>query len=247
MILLNQDAPPGKANRWIARHAERVFTTAEVNRPGWEPIRPVVRQAAVAPGEAAQCRQQLGLDPARPVLFVTGASQGAQSINEFLAAFVRTHTEFLQQNGWQIIHQTGTPDTTPWHKVCAEAGLPAIIEPFFDAMGVCWGAADCAVSRAGAGSVAEVWANRVPTIFVPYPYHRDEHQRHNAEPLEQAGGAILEKDRIEAAANLAGVGQSLLGLLAEATTRGAMRTALTQLGPVDGAAQLAAKLLCAAE
>lgn len=243
VLLLNQDAPPGKANRWIARHAERVFTTAEVDRPGWEPIPPVVRQAALAPGDAAQCRRQLGLDPARPVLFVTGASQGAQSLNEFLAAFVRTHADFLRDNDWQLIHQTGSADNTPWRKASASADIPAVVEPFFETMGLCWGAADLAVSRAGAGSVAEVWANRVPTIFLPYPYHRDEHQRHNAEPLERAGGAVIERDRIEAEANLADAGVRLLGLLSEPTKRAAMREVLAELGPVDGVARLTSVLL----
>ena len=243
VLLLNQDAPPGKANRWIARHAERVFTTAEVERLGWERIPPVVRQVAVAPGDAAECRRQLGLDPNRPVLFVTGASQGAQSLNEFLTAFVRTHTGFLQQNGWQIIHQTGATDNTSWQEACAEAGIPAVVEQFFDAMGVCWGAADLAVSRAGAGSVAEAWANRVPTVFLPYPYHRDEHQRYNAEPLARAGGAVIERDRIEMEANLASVGSHLLGLLDEPTKLAAMRKALAGLGPVDGADRLASELL----
>ncbi len=243
VVLLNQDSPPGKANRWIARHASQVFTTAEVEREGWERIPPVVRRAAIAPGSAAECRRQLGLDPDRPVLFITGASQGAQSVNEFVVAFVRKNAGFLGDNGWQIIHQTGAEDNTTWREACAEAGIPAVIEQFFDAMGACWGAADVAVSRAGAGSVAEAWANRMPTVFLPYPYHRDQHQRHNAEPLARAGGALIETDRIDAGANLAGTGVRILELLNTPTKRAAMHEALAALGPVDGAARLATVLL----
>jgi len=242
VVLLNQDAPPGKANRWIARHAAAVFTTARVDRPAWTHIPPVVRRAAVAPADPAECRRALGLDPQRPVLFVTGASQGSRSVNEFAAAFVRAHADALRAGGWQLILQTGSPDNTPWKAACDEAGVSSVVEPFFDAMGLCWGAADCAVSRAGAGSIAEVWDNRVPTLFLPYPYHRDQHQRLNAEPLAAAGGALIETDHIDAQRNLETAGPTLLALLHDPARRAAMRTALTRLGPVNGATRLAAAL-----
>lgn len=243
ILLLNQDAPPGKANRWIARHAAKVFTVAEVGRPGWERIPPVVRREAIAPGDRAECRRQLGLDPARPVLFVTGASQGSRSVNEFLASFVRAEAELLRREGWQVVHQTGSQDNAPWQAAYREAGVPAIVEQFFDAMGLAWGACDCAVSRAGAGSVAEAWANRVPTLFLPYPYHRDQHQRQNAEPLARAGGATIETDHIAAPANMEHAAPALLALLRDPPRRDAMRAALAALGPVDGADRLAQALL----
>ncbi len=243
IVLLNQDSPPGKANRWIARHAARVFTTAAVERAGWERIAPVVRRAALAPGDAGACRSRLGLDPARPVLFVTGASQGARSVNEFAAVFVGAHGEELRAGGWQVVHQTGAEGNGPWRGAYDAAGVPAVVETFFDAMGVCWGAADLAVSRAGAGSVAEAWANRVPSVFLPYPYHRDQHQRFNAEPLERAGGAVIVEDLIDPGRNLGAGGDRVLALLRDGAQRGAMRAALAGLGPVDGAARLAAALM----
>ncbi len=243
LVLLNQDAPPGKANRWIAGRAASIFTSAAVERTGWERIGPVVRRAAIASGSAADCRQRLGLDPARPVLLVTGASQGSKSVNEFAAAFAKANAAELSAGGWQAIHQTGAADNTPWREAWKGAGVPAVVEQFFDAMGDCWGAADVAVSRAGAGSVAEVRANRVPTVFMPYPYHRDEHQRLNAEPLAEAGAAIVAKDAIDPATNLNAAGAHLLALMREPARRAAMRDALAALGPVDGAARLARALL----
>lgn len=243
LLLLNQDAPPGKANRWIASRAASIFTTAGVDRPSWQPIPPVVRRAALALGSPAECRQRLGLDPDRPVLLVTGASQGSRSVNEFAEAFAKANAAELSADGWQAIHQTGAADNTPWQDAWQGAGVPAVVEKFFDAMGDCWGAADVAISRAGAGSVAEVRANRVPTVFMPYPFHRDQHQRLNAEPLAESGGAVVTKDAIDAATNLATAGTHVLALMRDPNRRNTMRDALAALGPVDGAQRIAAALL----
>ena len=255
ITLVNLDAAPGKANRFIARSASRIFTAADPGegRENWERIRPIVRKAAIGcNGElnAAQCRHELGLSPQNPVLFVTGASQGASSINHFLVEFVKHHGEALRAGRWQIVHQTGKPRAdSPGeiellrHKYTA-AGVVNIVEPFFQKMGLLWGAADCAVSRAGAGSVAEAWGNRVPTLFLPYPYHKDQHQKLNAKTLVDAGACLLADDHISAPANYATSGPLLLKLLTDAPARATMKTRLVALGPTDGAS-IIADWLCA--
>lgn len=248
IVMLNQDTPPGKANRWIARHADKVLTTAPVN-PGdprqkqWQYIGPVVRCAALAPSDQASCKTRVKLDPTKPVLFVTGASQGASSINNFVRLVVQRHAEQLRSDGWQLIHQTGQHDNTALIETYAKANIPAVVEPFFDAIGVCWGAADCAVSRAGAGTVAEVRANAVPTLFLPYPYHRDAHQRYNAQELVDAGAAIVGNDHIDPDRNERALGPVLLELLAITHKRIDMKQAFEALAPVNGSITLAQSLI----
>lgn len=250
VTMINMDAVPGKANRWIARRAQRVITSAAVvgraaeRASGWTLVPPIVRAAARPPGDAATCRTQLGLDPATRTLLVTGASQGARSINRLLVRLIADQRKAF--DGWQVVHQSGAGDDEATKAAYDAAGIRAVVKPFFDPMGVCWGAADLAISRAGAGSVAEAWASHTPTVFLPYPYHRDQHQRFNAMPLEQAGGAITCTDHIDEVINQTrerGPGRSLLELMADAPRRDAMRRALQKLGPADGAAKIAAILL----
>lgn len=245
VVLVNLDAVPGKANRWIARRAHQVFTAVvpvrTYGKVQWVEVPPIVRAEGLASRPAADCRRLLGLDPSRPTLLVTGASQGAGSINRLMIRFVESDPSRLA--GWQVIHQTGQDGASEVRAAYASAGVPAMVEPFFDRMGLAWGAVDLAVSRAGAGSVAEAWANHVPTIFLPYPYHRDEHQRFNALPLEKAGGAVVVTDRIDPEANLAEAGSVLAERLADEGLRWAMRRALDSLGPADGAARVAAGLV----
>lgn len=243
VTLVNLDAPPGKANRWIARRCQHVVSAIEVKQPQGFAHRVVgmpVRRCAVAPGSRQECRRRLALDEQRRTLLVTGASQGARTINELMVELVRRYHAGFE--GWQVLHLCGSGDAGPLRAEYEHAGVPARVEPFVHGMGVAWGAADLAVSRAGASSVAEAWRNAVPTVFLPYPFHRDQHQANNARPMVDAGGAVIEPDHIQIGANLDGAGATILALLADAGRRGAMRGKL-ESRPAPDAAETIARLI----
>ena len=65
------------------------------------------------------------------------------------------------------------------------------MHPFFAEMELALGAATAAVCRAGASSLAELAAMRVPAVLVPYPAATDNHQFHNARAFEATGAARL--------------------------------------------------------
>jgi len=245
LVLVNLDAVPGKANRWIARRATACFgVSGGKDAPrlaDCTPIPPIVREglAAAEGDERARIRTALGLDPAVRTLLVTGGSQGAGSINNLMSALAATPA----LKGWQVLHQTGKEGADAARGAYAEAGVRAIVAEFVDDLASWWRASDLAVARSGAGNVAEAWATRTPAFFLPYPYHRDEHQKFNAAPLVEAGGALVEKDRIGPEKNLAGAGRSLAALLADPARIEAMRGRLTALGPADGAERVAAALV----
>lgn len=242
IALINLDAVPGKANRWIARRATiRLTVTGAKAPPEWERIAPIVRRGAVATDSAAACRRRLGLAEETPTLFVTGGSQGAGTINGLLVELLRRSPGAFA--GWQVIHQSGAGADGDVAQAYERAGVRAVVRAFFENVGDAWGAADLAVSRSGAGSVAEAWASRTPALFLPYPYHRDEHQRWNAMPLAEAGGAVIERDLIEPARNVGAAGARILELLADRPKLLAMTAAMEKLGPADGAAAAARRIL----
>ncbi len=245
VTLLNLDNPPGKASRWIARRARQVLCAVEVTgESGLGKAKVVgvpIRRRALAPGPPEQCRCQLGLDPDSPTLLVTGASQGSRSINRFLEALVAAHRDVFK--GWQVLHLCGEAEEASLRQAYADAGAAALVTPFIHGIGLAWGAADLAVSRAGASSVAEAWANAVPTLFLPYPYHRDRHQFRNAAPLTAIGGALIEEDRLDPRANLECAGATLRGLMRAEGRRAAMRSILRARPPQDAAATVARLLV----
>ena len=171
---------------------------------------------------------------------MTGASQGAQSLNHLLDRLAADTPRAF--DGWQVLHLTGPggphgPDALQARYDAS--GIHARAIPFLDEMGLAWGAADLAVSRAGANSVAEAEVNRVPTIFLPYPFHRDEHQRANAQRLADRGAAIVEVDHVDPERNWSGAGASIVRLLGDASARRRLEDALDAVEVEDAAQRLA--------
>lgn len=242
-ILCNLDVHPGRANRLLRPLCRRTVSSVAVpGRRGFESVvGPFLRRASRPTGDPAACRRLLGLDPHRPTLLVTGASQGAASLNRLPPIWLARDASAFE--GWQVLHLTGGGDPEPLRQAYAAAGVPAKVEPFQHPMGVAWGAASLAISRAGANSVAELHANAVPSVLVPYPFHRDRHQWLNAAPLVELGGAVVVEDRLEPEANLATIAAAADRLLRDPAKRLAMANAMRRSPPRDGAAAVAQMLL----
>jgi UDP-N-acetylglucosamine--N-acetylmuramyl-(pentapeptide) pyrophosphoryl-undecaprenol N-acetylglucosamine transferase len=238
--LVNLDAIPGKANQRLPRYKPALFSVYETPiLPAAKRIGLPLRGVSVSRKTAAEARTALGLDPDVPVLFITGATHGAESIIRSMMALAASSTHTGMFAGWQVFHQCGTFAPKELQTAYDNAGVRAKVVAYCDQMGNAWRAATLAVSRAGAGSVAEAWANATPTIFLPNPYHRDQHQRHNAQPLVDAGGALMIEDRIDPQKNLTGLGDALAELMSAQDKLEQMHNALRQTEPDDGAAALA--------
>lgn len=243
VALVNLDAVPGKANRWVAERAEKTFTAAEVPQ-AWPFVGPIVRPALTDPSDPAAARQRFGLAPDAPTLLITGGSLGAQSINQLLARLLADHPDAFR--GWQAIHQTGAQhDPAPICAAYARAGVRAWADHYLgpDDMPAAWAAADLSIGRCGAGTVAEAWATRTPAVFFPYPYHADQHQKRNAQPLVRAGSAIVLDDLVEPEANAKAHAQTILALLTDHARFAALAEPAVRLHPADGAERVARALL----
>jgi len=227
ILLVNLDATPGKANRVVARGAARILTalpTPTMPNFAERVVGMPIRRAAIGTGGAGDARVRLGVEAGFKTLLVTGASQGATSLNDLMALLVREQRPAF--SGWQVLHLVGNADRAPVEAAYRAAGVRASVVPFIHEMGLGWRAADLALSRAGANSVAEAIHNAVPTVFAPYPYHADLHQRWNAEPYAKEGVAILADDLIDAQRNRATLGAALVALMTDDGRREAMRAAL---------------------
>jgi UDP-N-acetylglucosamine--N-acetylmuramyl-(pentapeptide) pyrophosphoryl-undecaprenol N-acetylglucosamine transferase len=162
---------------------------------------------------------------------VLGGSQGAKALNQILpAALSRVNLSLT------VIHQCGRAHVdavTEQYQACAAAAgdgkspLQVEVIPFIADMPRALADADLVVGRAGAGAVSEITAVGRPSLLIPYPYASGDHQRVNAELLEQAGAA---RCLLEADANVARVAAELEALLTDRASLDLMARAAAQLG-----------------
>ena len=253
VALISLDAVPGKANRAAARRVDAVFAAfpapAPIRSARWKRAEVVgypLRRSAVGDASAAgerAAREHLELDPGRQTLLVFAGSQGARTINRAMAALVGDPGAGAAAalTRWQVLHVAGIEAgaVEALRRAYRGAGVSAVVLPFCDRMDLAWAAADLGVTRAGAGTVAEAWSNAVPCVMLPYPFHRDQHQRHNAAPLCERGGAVMLPDAIDPSRNVEGLRGVLLPLLGDAARRAEMHGRLRSSVVGDGAAALA--------
>jgi UDP-N-acetylglucosamine--N-acetylmuramyl-(pentapeptide) pyrophosphoryl-undecaprenol N-acetylglucosamine transferase len=179
----------------------------------------------------AAAAKRLGLDPVKNTLTITGASQGATTINEAMPPTLAG----MNLPGWQILHLSGRSNADGVREAYRSHNLVAQVIDFTPAMADVWAATDLAVSRAGASSCAELCVCGVPSVLLPYPYHKDQHQRFNAKVLADANAAVLLEDFKDAAKNTQSLRPVLQELLHDAVKRKAMADAAKQLGRPDAA------------
>lgn len=192
-VVHEANARPGLANRWGARSASKVAVALkETPLKGSEwvgmPMRPEV--SSLERGEArAAAAAELGLDPERTTVVVTGGSSGALSVNRT----VQGALDELLGAGLQVLHLTGRGK-----EVTDAAGRRVVRDgyhqrEFLDGMEQAYAVADLIVARSGAGTVCEVCAVGLPAVFVPLPIGNGE-QALNAERVVADGGALLVRD-----------------------------------------------------
>jgi len=251
VVLHEQNAVPGIANRLAARVAARVALGVEEAAGAFpagrtvmvgNPVRPelahVDRAALRADGLAA-----FGLDPQRRTLFVFGGSLGARRIN---TAVVDSAGRWPAAGGLQILHACGRRDEVTVRAGWAGAdagGLLVRVVPFVERMDLAYAVADLAVSRAGALTVAELTAAGVPAVMVPLPHATAGHQAANARVLAAAGGVVAVPDEALDGERLV---RAAAPLLASPDTLAAMAKVMRDLARPHAADDLADVVLAAA-
>ena len=218
-ILQEQNGFAGLTNRLVASRAALIctgFPSMEKFFPAgnWEFTGNPVRQNIIDLGkklnsthdlnsENAACRQKFGLQPNLPVLFITGGSLGARTINQTIF----NNLVQLAEANIQIIWQMGLPfaksHAEKIHQIIESnpalflsPNAPRIFHaPFIYDMDDAYQAADLVVSRAGAISITEIAVVGKPSILVPSPNVTDDHQTKNAQVLSELNAAMLITDK----------------------------------------------------
>ena len=199
IVVHEQTAVPGLANRIVARFARRIALSFPLSGNEFPPDRVILTGNPLRPellggSREAACRH-FSLDHALPIVYVTGGAQGSHKINrtvgEILPALLET---------CQVIHQCGDhPKTGDREWLAARVRTLAeplrqryVLVPYVGGeLRDVYAAADLVVGRSGAGTVNECLHLAKPAIFIPLPGAGGDEQTANARLVEAAGGGIL--------------------------------------------------------
>lgn len=199
LVVAEQNAVPGLANRLAGRFARACAVSFE-GTPlpravvTGNPVRPEVVKADPSPAGKVAARRALGLAAGGMLVAIAGGSLGARRINQTALELAR---RWAAKGDICIRHVVGSrdfADLTARRPEAVEGGLRYQQVEFEDRMDLLMAAADVAVLRSGASTVAEVAVVGLPSILVPLPGAPGDHQTANARRLAEAGAAVLVPD-----------------------------------------------------
>jgi UDP-N-acetylglucosamine--N-acetylmuramyl-(pentapeptide) pyrophosphoryl-undecaprenol N-acetylglucosamine transferase len=199
VVIHEQTTVPGLANRLSARVARRIAVTFAEARAGFPADRVVVTgnplRSELRGGTRAGAIARFGLDPALPLVYVTGGAQGSRPLNRAVGTALAPLLEAAQ-----VIHQCGDNPATgdrQWLDA-RRAELPGALArrytvvPFIGAeLAEIFAAASLVVGRSGAGTVTECCHLGLPALYVPMPGGGGNEQMANARLVERAGGCVV--------------------------------------------------------
>lgn len=234
VVIHEANARAGLANRVGARSADRVFSAVpDCGLPRAEVVGVPIRAALTALDRAAlraEARRHFGFADDARVLLVFGGSQGAVSLNRAVSGAAAD----LAAAGVSVLHAHGPKNTLDLREP-GPGDPPYVAVPYLDRMDLAYAAADLAICRSGAMTVAEVSAVGLPAIYVPLPIGNGE-QRLNALPVVNGGGGMIVADA-DLTPDL--VAQEVSRLLNDPPRLAAMTAAAAREGHPEAARQVA--------
>ncbi len=195
VILHEQNAVLGRANRMLARFADQLAlgmagtTRLPRGKPGivtGNPVRPAIAALAAQP-------YQPPLPDGPLELLVIGGSQGARVFSDALPAAIALLPAPLRAR-LRITQQCRPEDLARTRAAYAVLGVGAELSAFFPDMAERLARAHFVVARAGASTVAELAAAGRPALLVPLPHAIDAHQLYNAMAVD---AGLLEQAEFE--------------------------------------------------
>jgi UDP-N-acetylglucosamine--N-acetylmuramyl-(pentapeptide) pyrophosphoryl-undecaprenol N-acetylglucosamine transferase len=197
-LIQEQNSYAGITNKWLGKNAAGIcvaFDGMEQFFPAEKLIKtgnPIRRDSVNIAGKHMQALELLKLSAGKKTILVTGGSLGARTLNDS----VLNGLDKIIAADLQLVWQTGKFYYKGIIEKLGEDYHPNIcIKEFLNRMDLAYAAADIIISRAGAGTIAELCVVKKPVILVPSPNVAEDHQTKNALALLHDNAAIFIADR----------------------------------------------------
>ena len=172
---------------------------------------------------------------------ITGASSGSENINNSVCSLLEKLCDF--SDDWQIVHLTGASNYEKVRQIYSETKIDHKVLSYFNDMPSLLAASDLVIGRSGAVSVAEYAAASLPSICMPYPYHKDRHQYLNAGKLVEAGAAVIVDDLPDEKERSVRLWEDLEELMNDEKKREEMKQACKSLARLEASSKITEGLL----
>jgi UDP-N-acetylglucosamine--N-acetylmuramyl-(pentapeptide) pyrophosphoryl-undecaprenol N-acetylglucosamine transferase len=189
LYFLEPNSLPGLTTRVLSRYTRMTFTAfsatedrltkTKIMQSGIPMLNTLKNNQVIKPGD-------VGLENGKPIILITGGSQGSRAINKTVAKTIPA----ILDSGYQVIWQTGrTGFTELLDEFKVTKGL--YMFDFSLAMPGYYQLASIAISRAGVVTLAELETNHLPAILIPLPTAAENHQYFNAMEQKKKGMALI--------------------------------------------------------
>ncbi|NYE58784.1 undecaprenyldiphospho-muramoylpentapeptide beta-N-acetylglucosaminyltransferase [Carboxydothermus ferrireducens] len=196
-VIHEQNAYPGIANKILAARVDAVcLTFGEAKKRMkakklYETGLPVRREFFTNAAKRNELRKKMGVGKDELLLVAFGGSQGALTINKVVGYLL---PEIMLRPNLRLVWATGPRNYENLKQKYKNLPERVQMVPYIDNMPEVLPAADLAITRAGAATLAEIAASKVPAVLIPYPYAAENHQEHNARAFVSHGAAVLLRD-----------------------------------------------------
>jgi len=191
-----QNSIPGKSNRWLAKKADKIGVSFKDTLKYFEPKKTILTGNPCGENAInikALPKSKYGLDPKKKSILIVSGSLGSTAVNNKMLEFLNS----VSEEAYDVLYVTGKATYDDFSKNKFSKNVHVV--PYIDNMPGLMKGIDLMVTRAGASTISEILALKIPSIFIPSPYVANNHQYYNSLSIKNAGaGDLLEESEFTA-------------------------------------------------
>ncbi len=189
-----QNSIPGKSNKILSNAVDLVGVSFKNSEVYFKNAKHVFYSGNPCASNALTAKKitkkSLGLTEGKKLVLVVAGSLGSSTLNDKFLSFLK----LAEKESYEVLYITGK---SHYDSFMENSKLPknVVVKPFIDNLPGIMSQSDLVISRAGASTISEILALKVPSILVPSPYVANNHQYYNALDLANRKLATLIEEK----------------------------------------------------
>ena len=240
LVIHEQNSVMSRTNRFLGKYA--TFIAQSFNNTKYTPSRTPKKLTGMPIRETivklAQKKYSPYTEQNKFRLLIIGGSQGAQIFGEVIPDAIKMLPTPIQKK-LEVFHQCRKDDLETINNKYQDCAAEITVSSFFENMAELYSQTGLIISRAGASSIAEITAAKIPSIIIPLPTAADDHQTSNASSIsEQQAGIIIKQKNL----NSLNLSEKINQLITNEQELNLMSERASQISILDASQRLASAI-----